>query len=331
MISKVTNFRTPCVSISMNDETKRTETDNYVLVTIFKLIVARALIAYAFVSVGCASSSAAAKTKSSKKGEPLWVTDCAQAYPSAEYIAATGTGASADESVSASTAALARYFNAQISAETNASRTITQSDTGVTKTRTVNENTGIVSSTELKALHSTEPYFTGSKKDGNGQWICASYIKRSEAWTLLEGELKQHVAAFDTPYDNAQKEENKLLKVLYLASAKKASAALEDSLLYAKIISPSKALWYAGEDDRIASCIAELTATSLGCPIYVSVENDNDTIIYNAIVSILANNGFTVSKDESCPYHMDASASMNGFTSDGSYFFYPSVTAILST
>ncbi len=199
------------------------------------------------------------------------------------------------------------------------------------KTRTVNESTDILSSTTLKALHSTEPYFVKADKSAKGEWIAASYIKRSEAWSLLEGELNQKKAAFDTPYDNALAQKDTLVKVLYLAAAKEAIPALQEELLYAKVISASRALFYADEDERMANCVTELTQTSIACPISIEVEGDLDNIVYSALVGIFGENGLCTADKNTSPYSMKAVVSMGSFSNEAGVFFYPAITVTLST
>jgi hypothetical protein len=322
----VTLSNTIRVSNSMEHGTNRNEISEKCLIALFKVLVAVGLIVYILLTAGCASTS-----DSSAKQAPLWVTDCSQAYPAKEYIAATGTGATAQESVVSSTAALSRYFNTQITSQSANSRTMTQNEAGVTKTRTVNESTDILSSTTLKALHSTEPYFVKADKSAKGEWIAASYIKRSEAWSLLEGELNQKKAAFDTPYDNALAQKDTLVKVLYLAAAKEAIPALQEELLYAKVISASRALFYADEDERMANCVTELTQTSIACPISIEVEGDLDNIVYSALVGIFGENGLCTADKNTSPYSMKAVVSMGSFSNEAGVFFYPAITVTLST
>lgn len=316
------------VQIGMENGTQQNTSIQSFLIALFKALAALTLFLALIMYSGCASTKAAKQTKE----PPLWVTDSAKAFPSTEYIAATGTGASADESLVASTAALSRYFNAEITAQSATTRTLSQNGDGVAKTHAVAETTDILSTATLKALHSTDPYLDTSAGNGNERWITASYIKRTEAWTLLEPELKQHAQSFDTPYDNALLEKDQLLKVLYLASAKKAVPALQESLRSAKCISPSKALWYAEEDDRIADCLSSLTKQSMTAPVAVTVTNDSGDSIYSTLVALLGDNGLTATASgvEDAKYQLTAAVSMDGFSNKSGFFYYPSVTVTLS-
>lgn len=324
----VTFSRSDRVSICMEHSVNKNNISKDFLIALFKSLAAIGLIFCVLGISGCTSTSTA-----STKELPLWVTDYEQAYPSAQYIAANGTGSTAQESIVASTAALSRYFNAQVTAQSANNRVMTEDNGTVSKERSINESTSILSSTTLKALHTTDPYYVKNNGSHQEQWISVSYIKRSEAWALIEGELKQKAAAFDSPYDNALAQSDALLKVLYLAAARNAIPALQEELLYAKIISSSRALMYADEDDRMTECVSLLTKTAITCPIQVSVEGDLDSIVYSSIIGVLGDNGLSTSHegDNSSPYRMNAVVSMASFANDAGYFFTPTITITLST
>jgi hypothetical protein len=245
----------------------------------------------------CAGGAAVTQPPSpaAAPARPAWARDLESVYPSGRYIAQTGYGATGEAARDAALAAIARYFTSRVEAESGYNSSETQLN-GVSTTREYAYDTArVTSQVELAAVRYTEPW-----RDADaGNYVCAAYLDRDEAWTVYEPRLRSVTGPFTAAYQAAEAAGDPLRQAYrYPAAARMATADTLAALDFAQILAPDKAKAYDDARRAIAGAAQKGADAKARTALVIHCEDDIDGIIAGAITAAFSGGGFRVTRDE---------------------------------
>ncbi len=284
-----------------------------------KIVNAAAIFAAAVILFGCASTPQSADV-------PLWVANYRSVYPSSEFIAQRGEGATRESAITDSTARIARYIKSEVDSHlastTNTIVSGAGADAVASKEVKTENRTEINSTVTLMNVENPVSYFDKSNKI----WYAMAVIDREEAWRRFVPQVEDAKSAFYAAFNRAQAEDEPLLANVYLRAAWEAGKVFLEKLEYARIISDTKELIYKADRENIAKIPSLLLQNNLDSTLALAVTGDNGNIITEAVTSTFSALGLTVSK--SAPrYTLEVVVSDNETGSaDTVYKIYPDVS-----
>lgn len=208
-------------------------------------------------------------------------------FSSDRYIAQRGYGPSRDSAKNAALAGISRYFSQAIRVKSEERVSITNDET----ISTIDEETFVESQTELFAVH----YLDAKQNEVTGEWECAAYIDRDEAWQIYEPQIEMDAQRFRDLYSMASKETDPLKSALYLVNAKKTAvrSELAIKLNFAAILYPASGAAYWDLSEQLGSVDGAVRRAVAKCATYTVCEPDEATL-RGGINSALNSDGFPV-------------------------------------
>lgn len=262
-----------------------------------------------------------------KKTIPEWVLNYQLSYPESEYIAQKGIGKKSDIAKNEAVANLSYYFETTVNARRESNyKSIQTSENQKNKNTTVQEtirDTSVTSSVTLQSVEFTEPYY--NKKDKN--WHCVAYIKRKNAWTKFEPELRVSKDNFMNYYKKANAETEVFYVIQNLNSALNNGWDFLDKYTYAQFLSEELTSQNYKEDMSVFSSLSSLIQSKKElCPLFIECSNDYGNQLYSCLSEILRNNGFIITKNKSnCLYYINGNVSFDAFNDDELFVYNPSI------
>ena len=234
-----------------------------------------------------------------KAAAPDWVTNYQSVYPESEYIAQKGTGKKSDISKDEALAALSFYFETTVNARRESNyKSLEQTEAGKYKRKDTQETireTKARTSTDLKAVEFTEPYYDKKAKT----WHCVAFIKREIVWNSYEPELRVSKDNFTSYYNKAVAEQEQFTKLQYLSKAIEQGWDFMDKISYAQFLSEKLTNQNYSDDLELFSSLASLLSKEkLNCSLYVVCQNDVGNQVYSAVTKVFRESGFTVTKNK---------------------------------
>lgn len=227
-----------------------------------------------------------------KASEPEWFQNYRNVYPNKEYIAQRGSGTTAEDAKTDALAALARYFQSNVSANLSTSLMSITANDSVDEQTVVVDEVSVQSQVDFFGVEYTESYFYKPEK----KWYCVIYINREDAWTQFKPQIDGAKNIFYGFYNKAQKEDEPLLRCGFYNSAWNAGKDFLEKLEYGRIINFTEEEKYE-KDRNVLSEIPSLIRQEINnSSIYISITGDYAGIIETAVSSSLSKLGFTVGK-----------------------------------
>jgi hypothetical protein len=255
---------------------------------------------------------------------PLWTADVNAAYPDETYIARKSYGSNKQGAQISALAALSKFFLSQITVSDLEQVRVT--DAGSQSTLTA-ENM-VRSQIDLFAVRYTEPWYN----DGTGQWEAVAYIDRNEAWGIFEPNLTQKTNMFNAVYDEAERQNEPLRRILLYTKA--AGIARREDILtllqFAAYLNPAGVLLFDDTRYRLSQIAANIEKLKSSCGIFIA-DAGIDPLISTAFAESLARGYFPIEKSEgNAAYICTIAIVENQQTQSAGTFYYPSVEAIIS-
>lgn len=228
-----------------------------------------------------------------KSSEPEWFQNYRNFYPNKEYIAQRGSGTTSEDAKTDALAALARYFQSNVSAN------LSTSLMSITTTDSVNEQTVVVDEVNVQSqvdffgVEYTESYFYKPEK----KWYCVVYINREDAWVQYKPQIDISRNTFDSLYKNLNKETDDFTKLGMCKRCWEAGKELLQKLEYGRIINPDKESEYENEREKISQIPVLFEEAKDNSNIYISADTDYNRTITMAVSSALSDSGFLVEKN----------------------------------
>lgn len=254
-----------------------------------KIVNAVLLACAALFIAGCASTPDASQA-------PMWVLNYRSVYPSSEFIAQKGEGATREAAIADSTARIARYIQSEVDSHlastTNTIVSGAGADAVASKEVKTENRTEINSTVTLMNVENPVSYFDKANKI----WYAMAVIDREEAWRRFSPQVEDAKTAFYAIFNRAEDEDEPLLSNVYFRAAWEAGKIFLEKLEYARVISDTKELIYKADRDNIAQIPSLLLQNNLDSTLALAVTGDNGNIITEAVTSTFSNFGLTVSK-----------------------------------
>ena len=218
----------------------------------------------------------------------LFAADISTDFPKSDYIAQEGFGKSAKLAKTNAIHALSAYFNAKIHTETNAESSFLERNGKTQSKKSLETKSLIISDVVLKALQTTKP-----EKLAKSEWKCIAYINRTEAWKLLEPEVRQKCDEFYSLYKKADFETEPIYCLKGFTVAQKAAEGFSESFLFASLFSKELTEKSFGEAfNLIGSLSSKKEEARKNCTLQVAFTGNDSQQIKNAVISAFSECGF---------------------------------------
>jgi len=250
--------------------------------------------------------------------KPAWVDSWRTLYPDATYIAQLGkVNGKANNKKDAESAkinaanSIAQYLQTNIRSDTKTSTaSLTRIENGKVQTSTEKQNTNIITisvDVTLSNLEYTEPYFDRKEKN----WYVLAYLSRQKAWEQYEPTVQNKRDIFFSFYNKAEEEPEPILALKFYKEALRYRDDFFNASNFGRIFSATLEESVFGADKEIASKVeSKITETLQKCSFAVNVSNDTNSIVYNAIKSLLSEQGYIVKNaGENAGYYIQAEVS----------------------
>jgi hypothetical protein len=189
-------------------------------------------------------------------------------------------------------AGIARYFRSEVRSRTVSETAVSNGDGG---SRRLSEETFVESQVSLFAVRYTEAWRDGAA----GEFVCAAYIDREEAWRIYEPRVRSVIGPFTAAWEAAESEADPLRQAyLYPAAARLTTAEMLAALDFAQALLPEKAAAYDPVRGNIAGAGQKAADAKAKVALSVRCEDDPDGIITGAITAAFSGGGFRVVRDE---------------------------------
>lgn len=228
-----------------------------------------------------------------KSSEPEWFQNYRNVYPNKEYIAQRGSGTTAEDAKTDALAALARYFQSNVSANLSTSLMSITANDSVNEQTVVVDEVSVQSQVDFFGVEYTESYFYKPEK----KWYCVVYINREDAWTQFKPQIDISRNTFDSLYKNLNKETDDFTKLGMCKRCWDAGKELLQKLEYGRIINPNKESDYENERENISQLPVIFEEAKSNSTMYISADTDYNRTITMALSSALSDSGFSVEKN----------------------------------
>ncbi len=234
-----------------------------------------------------------------KVPEPEWVKEWSSLYPDSTYVAKMGKAKSANEAKTVAADTIAQYLQTGINSTTSSTQenttTIKNSKVKTSTEKSTSRAITLSVDISLKALEYTDAWYNKKEK----MWYCLAYFERSKAFEMYKSEFDADRNKFDAAYQKADLEEDPFMAVRLFQKAKGAAKEFQGSLDFATSISPSLTnATYASDIENIAQIESKIHALKIKTPLFLTVQNDVDNLIYGAIAGCFAAMDYTVTTKE---------------------------------
>ena len=249
----------------------------------------------------------------------------AQAYPDSRYIAQRGIGTDKASAEADAVAAIARYFNTQVSYQFE-ERMRAQNDI----TQTDSKSEIIISSyINLFGIRYAHDAYMKDK-----QWVTVAYINRNEAWQVYQPRFKQLTDAFILLTNEAENETDPFRKALRLFTAQGyvRTADFQNSEIFGQVLHPIR---MNSEFANLRSTVSRLPQlldnARRSATIYIECVDDFESMISNAFTQKFTAMCFPVSNSKSTASAVCSITISEGMqTRDMGVFYHPSLQAVIS-
>jgi len=224
---------------------------------------------------------------------PAWMLDVNEVYPSKQYIAQIGEGASREEAEIDAQARIARYFESNINTATLGKLEMSEYNGKVKTDREIDKTTKISSNVKLFAIHFSEPYQDKKAK----KWSVVAYLDKDEAYQIFRPKVDLPAQNFATNYNKATKaakNEDDMTAVKFLRKAREHAAEFEENYQFATLLNLKRAAEYDSIHDQVAGIDAKLDIEMQNCQLQISVPEDNNGAIAAKAKNLFSDYGFPV-------------------------------------
>lgn len=220
---------------------------------------------------------------------PDWLNNLKSVYPEKTYLSSLGYGSSESEAKTNALSELTIYISAEVN--TDLSTVITDSSVnGKSKQETVMvDEVSIKSKINLFGLDFTEPFYIKSKK----KYACAAFINKQNAFNQYKEKLDTQKAEYYEILNTALEENDPFTKFKFLGLAQKKGNELLEDISLVNLICPNKN--YEEEKLSVAKIYSLRMKEIEKCSVKLSVSNDFDDCIKNALTEVFTAVGFKVS------------------------------------
>ncbi|MCM1321569.1 MAG: hypothetical protein NC041_02975 [Bacteroides sp.] len=162
----------------------------------------------------------------------------------------------------------------------------------------------------------------------NREWICAAYIKRSEAWSAYKPAVEQAKSEF-YEFLNKAKNSPPLESLVFFDGAAEKGADFLEALELAVLISPKDHAAYS--EDRAAVAQVPLLAKQarLSCTVCLNVAGDYEGAVKNALLKAFEDLGFTVAENGFYTARAVVKQNLSGNESEG-FELYPEAEVFIA-
>ena len=240
--------------------------------------------------------------------EPEWFRNHRKQFPSSEYLAQRGSGATAEDAKMDAASQLARYFQSTVSA--NLSTTMSSITVGSSvqeETRVIDE-VNVTSEVQFIGLEFTESWYYKAEK----KWYAVAYIVREDAWVQYRPKIESEKTKFYAFLKKAESEEDPYTKISLYRSAWKASGDFMEKLEYGRIINPREEEKYSADRTEIAELPAKIEKEQKNLTIFVNLKGDYGNIVETSIKTALEKGGFIVGSSGNYTADVIVSSNPNG-------------------
>jgi hypothetical protein len=263
---------------------------------------------------------------------PAWVTDLESVYPRAAFIATAGKGSTREQAEMNALAALARFLESEVKANTKSTERLVDSSGAVTEERQMDTAVFVESQMKLSFVRYADPPWYNPQEQA---WQTVASIDRDEAWALYEPDLSRMASVFLSFYDRTAVEEDWLTITMLLQQA--ALYAGRDEFVnteaFGQLVAPARMnALFAEVREKRAALPQALAEARRGAVVYIDCPLDNDGVLAAVVTRSLASLGFTSTTRANTTRAVCRVEVTEGYkkTAEAS-FYYPSAAVTLAS
>lgn len=252
-----------------------------------------------------------------KVERPVWVTNPESEFPDREFLVQKASAKSKDEAKNEALSAISYYLDSKVSGIRESNFHSINEDTS----QEIIRNTSVTTDLTLFGVEYTEPWYDSKSKN----WYVLCYINRETAWTQFRPELQSARDKVFGFYDKALECKDGIEKIRFFSSALQEMLDFTSKYSYAQMFSEELTSANYREDLKTLAKIKSLQQEEKNnTPIYIQIQNDMDSTIYNAISSGFSESGFTVTNNKSdCIAYVEIE--YNSEIRNDTFFYSPTV------
>lgn len=265
-------------------------------------------------------------TLSAKPKVPSWMQDVEIDYPSEQYIAELGHGATQENAENDAISRIANFFETNVETSTETTQSIIQTNDEIQKQNTLDKKAVVSSNVKLFAVSYSTPYYDKKAKT----YYSVAYIDRNNAFEIFKPKIDKPAKTLSNLYDASVFEDEPLVKCKLLKQAQQYEEEFETQYLFLKTLNPEKAQDYAGIADSLSSINSEIATLILECSMKIVVENDSANSILSAAKVAFGKEGYPIS-DKNTKYLVTITIDLGEQEMSAGTFYYPNVNVQVSS
>jgi hypothetical protein len=186
----------------------------------------------------------------------------------------------------------------------------------------LSEETFVESQVSLFAVRYTEAW----RDVVAGEFVCAAYIDREEAWVIYEPRVRSLADSFMAAFAAAEAADDTLRMALQYQAALRLAGDLPAALDFAQALLPEKAAAFDTVRRRLAETPQKIVDARAMSPLAVRCDNDHDGIIAGAVTGVFAAGGFQVTGDGKAAHRVEAKIDEGRQDLQAGTFYTPRLT-----
>jgi hypothetical protein len=263
--------------------------------------------------MGCVSSGKADTNQGQPQGAPDWVQDTEKAYPSADWVAVTGQGASRKEAEDAAMNSLARTFKTDVASLTETNQRFSQIVNEAAGKKTVDFNESRDFSSQVRTASSVNALIgveTGIFQSADGTWHANARMNRRECSARYAGMVRENEAVINTLLSRAAALESRsgfeaYAALYYAASIAQVTDNFQNILEVLDPTAVNRRPGYGGAAAIKTRMLALAGRITLGLSVETQ-DRQEATIIRRALGAFFTGMGFKVNEQGTGDYILSA-------------------------
>ena len=265
---------------------------------------------------------------------PTWAGSTAamrDAFPESEFIALQGRGATRATAEADGTAAIARFFNSEVTSRIAVLERGWEGAGGSGSRSETEAEIFVQSQMQLFAVrHATDAYFDKAGRE----WVTVAYINRAEAWQVHEPRFRQQAETFYRLFEVAENERDPFRKALRFTSAQDfaRSPDFQGAVSMGQLLFPVRMGANFSQVSQYLAALPEMAAdTRRNATVFIEIDSDFESIVYTAFSRKLASLGFPVSNNRNAAAVCTVTVEEGRQDRQLGIFYFPKVQATITS
>ena len=263
------------------------------------------ILSFAMLSVSCFAFS---KNKIAEQ-IPDWVNNPYSVYDSEKYFASVGEDESRQKAEVNAVQNIASLFGQDIDLVTTASQHMEskQSEENITTEEWKKINLEIIKRVNQKDIFGIEikEYWLDEKRN---VWYVVAVIDKAHASEIYKGVIEKNNEEINVAQNNAAEKKSMLEKYLYYKFAKNIAEKNDVHIKRLSVINQDMGKILQDKSFSSEELLGKMKETASSAPVFININGDEKGIIKAALVSVLSEEGFITTEDNSSSYVLSGSA-----------------------